>query len=236
MVVWQLGTARARLNNSKKRNSISKPLQLHKELDGMIIKNNASRTKSSNHFFEWHLECPFNLFFLSGFSFTDIEDSQDSRGREGNHLLFHSTTSNRSRTFRYLFGTLHVRWLSHIFNRIACIYQTATRWYLPPYRITIWLIDDVALSFVCLRDHLILDFLLRQFETGNRWIELASTITLVLQANRLTNSQFWCKIVEKCNKTNSRHWKTRGHCYYTKNVVEYVTRMSNWKAPESGEV
>ena len=46
----------------------------------------------------------------------------------------------------------------------------------------------MTLSFVCLRDHLILDFLLQQFETGNRWIELASTITLVLQANRLTNS------------------------------------------------
>ena len=31
-------------------------------------------------------------------------------------------------------------WLSHIFNRNVCIYQTATRWDLPPYRITI-LID-----------------------------------------------------------------------------------------------
>ena len=40
----------------------------------------------------------------------------------------------------HLFATLHVRWLSHIFNRIACIYQTVTRWDLPPYRITI-LID-----------------------------------------------------------------------------------------------
>ena len=29
-----------------------------------------------------------------------------------------------------LFATLHVRWLSHIFNRITCIYQTATRWVL----------------------------------------------------------------------------------------------------------
>ena len=30
----------------------------------------------------------------------------------------------------HLFATLHVRWLSHIFNRITCIYQTATRWVL----------------------------------------------------------------------------------------------------------
>ena len=67
----------------------------------------------------------FFFFFLSGFSFTDTDNSQDSRGREGT-ILFHSTTSTHSRTFRHLFATLQVRWLSHIFNRNACIYQTAT--------------------------------------------------------------------------------------------------------------
>ena len=49
------------------------------------------------------------FFFLSRFSFTDTDHSQDSRGREGDHLLFQSTTSIRSRTFRHLFATLHVR-------------------------------------------------------------------------------------------------------------------------------
>ena len=97
------------------------------------------------------------FFFLSGFSFTDTDNSQDSRGREGT-ILFHSTTSTRSRTFRHLFATLHMRWLSHIFNRNACIYQAATRWDLPPYRITICLIDDVILIFVCLHVELILGF------------------------------------------------------------------------------
>ena len=63
---------------------------------------------------------------------------------EGRGTIFYST---RSWTFRHLFATLHVRWLSHIFNRTACIYQAATRWDLPPYRITIWLTDDVTLSF-----------------------------------------------------------------------------------------
>ena len=55
----------------------------------------------------------FFFFFLSGFFFTDTDDSQDSRGREGNFLLFHSTTSTRSRTFRHLCATLHIRilWL-----------------------------------------------------------------------------------------------------------------------------
>ena len=42
-----------------------------------------------------------------------------------------TTTSTRSRTFRHFFATLHVRWLSHIFNRNACICQTATRWDFP---------------------------------------------------------------------------------------------------------
>ena len=94
------------------------------------------------------------------------------QGKGGDHLLFHSTTSTRSRTFRHLFVTLHVRWLSHIFNRTACIYQAATRWDLPPYRITIWLTDDVTLSF-CLFTWWFdssFFFLLQQFKTGNRWI------------------------------------------------------------------
>ena len=48
------------------------------------------------------------IFFLSGFSFTDTDSSQG-----GDHL-FHSTTSTRSRTFRHLCATLHVRWLSFL--------------------------------------------------------------------------------------------------------------------------
>ena len=123
------------------------------------------------------------LFFLSGFWRLT---GQQGKGRD--HFLFYSPTSTGSRTFRHLLATLYVRWLSHIFHRTACIYQAATRWDIPPYRITIWLIDDVTLSFfVCLRDDLILAFFcysnLRR-ETGG--FELASTITLVLQANRLT--------------------------------------------------
>ena len=89
----------------------------------------------------------FFLFFSIRVFFHGHWRLTGQQGKGGDHLLFHSTTSTRSRTFRHLFATLHVRWLSHIFNRIACIYQAATRWDLPPYRITIWLIDDVALGF-----------------------------------------------------------------------------------------
>ena len=74
------------------------------------------------------------VFFHRHWRFTGQQD------KEGDHRLFHSTTSTRSRTLKHLFVTLHVRWLSRIFNRSACVYQTATRCGLPPYRITI-LID-----------------------------------------------------------------------------------------------
>ena len=102
---------------------------------------------SALQYFLYHFICCTTIFCLSGFSFTDIDNSQDSRGREGT-FFSHSTTSTLSRTFRQLFATLRVRWLLHIFNPTACIHQTTTRWDLPPYRITIWLIDDV--KFFCL--------------------------------------------------------------------------------------
>ena len=111
----------------------------------------------------------FHFFFLSGFSFTDTDDSQR---KEWNDILFYSFTFTRSLIFRHLFATLHVRCLKRIFNHSTCIYRTATRWDLRPYWITIWLIDwwcDVCL-FVCLLDDLIRDFLLQQFDTGNQWI------------------------------------------------------------------
>ena len=51
-----------------------------------------------------------NFFFsLSGLSFPDTDNSQDSRGREGTLFLFHSTTSTHSQTFGHLCATLHVR-------------------------------------------------------------------------------------------------------------------------------
>ena len=59
------------------------------------------------------------FFFYHGFLSRTLTNQ---KGRD--HFLFHSTTSIRSRTFRHLFATLHVRWLSHIFNRNACIYST----------------------------------------------------------------------------------------------------------------
>ena len=106
---------------------------------------------------------------------------QQEKGED--HLLLHSTTSTRSQAFIHLFATLQVRWLSYIFNRNACIYQTATQWDLPPYRITIWLTDDVILIFVCLLVDLI-RFCYSYFTWETGGLEFASTIILVLQANQ----------------------------------------------------
>ena len=106
------------------------------------------------------------------------------QGKERNHLLFYSTTSTRSWALRHLFATLHVRWLS----RNACIYQTATRWDLPPCRITTWLIDWLIddVMFVCLLDELIQGLSYIDLTRETDGFELTSTITFVLQANRLT--------------------------------------------------
>ena len=106
------------------------------------------------------------------------------QGKRGDHLLFLSTISTRSRILRHLFATLHMRWLSRIFNRNPCVYQTATRWDLPTYRIIIWVIDWWC--NVCLLDDLILGFCYCDLTLEIGGFELASSITLELQANRLT--------------------------------------------------
>ena len=125
------------------------------------------------------------FFFYQGFLHRHRRVT-GQQGKGGDHLLFHSTTSTRSRTLRHLFVTLHVRWLSRIFNRNACVYQTATWWDWPPYRITIWVIDwwNNVCWFVL--DELILGFCYSGLTLETSGFELALTITLVLQANRRT--------------------------------------------------
>ena len=65
----------------------------------------------------WH----FLLFFLSGFSFTDSDNSREKRGREGNHLYPTLPLPPAHEHSNIYFATLHVRLLSHISNRTACI-------------------------------------------------------------------------------------------------------------------
>ena len=72
----------------------------------------------------------------------------------------------------------------HTFNRIAFIYQIAcySMRFLPPYQISIWLIDNVTLVFICLRDDLDLVFCYSNLRRETDGLELASTIILMLQA------------------------------------------------------
>ena len=126
------------------------------------------------------------FFFLSGFCSTDTDDSQDSRRREG--TIFYSTlplppAHEDSNTYLQL-----CMWDdNHIFLIATLVFiRLLLDEILPPFRITIWLIDDVQFVLVCLLGDLILGFCYSNliWETGG--LELASTITLVLQANRLT--------------------------------------------------
>lgn len=84
---------------------------------------------TAKHFFKsFMFKNKFSPKFFSfsiWFSFTDTSDSWERRGKEAPSLF---TTSTRSRVFRPLFATLHLRWLPRIFNHSACNYQMNTRW------------------------------------------------------------------------------------------------------------
>ena len=88
------------------------------------------------------------VFFQGHWQLTGLQ------GKGGDHLLFHSPTHEHADIYLEL-----CTW-NDIFNCNA--YQTATRWDLPPYWISIWLIDDLVLIFVCLFINFILGFVTRQ--------------------------------------------------------------------------
>ena len=100
-----------------------------------------SSAKISSILQKWILKYIIHNFFYQLFFFHAHWRLTGQQRKGGDHFLFHFTTSTRSRTFRHLFATLHVRWLSHIFNCNARIYQTATRWYfttLSNYHLIDW--------------------------------------------------------------------------------------------------
>ena len=116
---------------------------------------------------KWHT-------FLSRFSFTDTDDSQDRIGRE--RTIFYYTlplppTHKHSDIYlqlcmwddyhRFLIATL-------VFTRLLLDEN------LLPYRITILLIDDVKFVLVCLLDDSILGFCYSNLDTGNRWTQTRS--------------------------------------------------------------
>ena len=118
---------------------------------------------------KFQLERKRTFFFLSGFSFTDTDDSQDSRGREG--PIVYSTlplppAHEHSDIYLQLcmWGNYHVFLIATlVFTRLLLdeIYHLIEL----PFD---WLIDDAM--FVCLLDELILGFCYSDFDIGNRWI------------------------------------------------------------------
>ena len=94
-----------------------------------------------------HLQCHVHMtsffFFLSGFSFTDTDDSRNSRGREG--TIFYSTlplppAHEHSDIYLQLcmWDDYHIFLIATlVFTRLLLVEI------FPPYRIIIWLIDDV---------------------------------------------------------------------------------------------
>ena len=128
----------------------------------------------------------FFFFFLSGSSFTNTDDSQDSRGRKG--TIFYSTLPLPPAHEHWdiylqlcMWDDYHVFLIATlVFTRLLLdeIYHLIEL----PFE---WLIDDAM--FVCLLDELILGFCYSHFvKLENDGFELVSTITLVLHANRLT--------------------------------------------------
>ena len=108
------------------------------------------------------------FFFLSGFSFTDTDDSRDSRGREG--TIFYSTLPLPAAHEHSDIYLLLCMWDEyHIFFIATLVFtRPLLDEIFPPYRITIWLID-VKFVLVCSLDDLILGFCYNNLDTGNRW-------------------------------------------------------------------
>ena len=105
----------------------------------------------------WYIVCfIFIIFYQSFLSQTLMTHRTAGKGRGPSFIpLYHFHPLTNIQTFICNFAC---EMTSHIFNRTACIYQTATRWDLPPYRITTWFIDDLMLIFVYLLVDLILGF------------------------------------------------------------------------------
>ena len=109
-----------------------------------------------------------DFFFLSGFSsqtLTIHRTAVEGRGPSFIPLYYFHPLTNIETFICNFACEMTIKY----FNRNACFYQTATRWDLPPYRITIWVIDwwcNVCLFTLWVDTR----FLLQQFHIGNKWI------------------------------------------------------------------
>ena len=137
------------------------------------------------------------FFFCIRVFFTDTDDSQNSREREG--TIFYSTLPIPPPHKHWNIYLQLCMWNDyHVFLIAALVF---TRLLLNEIYHLIelpfeWLIDDAMI--VCLLDELILGFCYSDLTLETARFELASTLTLVLQANRLTK----CASQPKCWNIN----------------------------------
>ena len=108
------------------------------------------------------------FFFLSGFSSQTLTIQRAAGEGTGPFFipLYHFHLLTNIKTFICNFAC---EMTITIFNRNACVYQTATRWDLPPYRITIWVIDWWCNVFL-FTWWIDIRLLLQRFDIANRWI------------------------------------------------------------------
>ena len=131
--------------------------------------------------FYWLCVCCFSIRVF----FKDTDDSQDSKGREGS--MFYSTLPLPPAHEHWEIYLQLCTWDDyHVFLIATLVF---TRLLLDEIYHLIelpfeWLIDDA--TFVCLPDELALGFCYSDLTLETGWFDLASTITLILQANRLT--------------------------------------------------
>ena len=115
------------------------------------------------------LKKKIKFFFSIGFSFTDTDNSQDSRGREGT-IFYYTLTLPPAHKHSDIYLQLCMWDEYHIFSIATLVFtRLLLGEILPPYQITIWMIDDVQFVLVCLLDDLILGFCYSNLDTGNRW-------------------------------------------------------------------
>ena len=133
---------------------------------------------------QWNNYVKFFLFFFSiRVFFTDTEDSQNSRGREG--TVFYSTLPPPSANEHWDIYLQLCMWDDyHIFLIAAFVFTRLLRdeiyhFIELPFE---WLLDDTV--FVCLLNELILGFCYSDLTLDTGGFKLASTITLVLAWKR----------------------------------------------------
>ena len=107
------------------------------------------------------------IFFLSGFAFTDTDDSQDSREREGT-IFYSILPTPLTHEYSDIYLQLCMWGDYQIFSIAPLVFTRLLLDEIYHFIELPWLNDDVNLVFVCLLDDLIL-FCYSNLDTGNRW-------------------------------------------------------------------